>query len=59
MNIKDYTQEELDALEEQANSIAVNLKYIEEHEIYQKGLEALEEQTGNIADNLKLIEDHQ
>jgi hypothetical protein len=33
MNIDNYTQKGLDALEEQTERIAANLKYIEEHSV--------------------------
>jgi hypothetical protein len=45
VNIEDYSAEELAALEEQTNTIAANLKYIEEHEVYQKeNFEELDEE---------------
>jgi hypothetical protein len=60
MNIEDYSADELTALEEQTNTIAANLKYIEEHEIYQgEDLEALERRLDNITSSLKYIEDHE
>jgi hypothetical protein len=59
MNIEDYTQEELNDLEIQTNSIVANLKYIEDHTVYQdEDLEALEQRLDSIVGALKYIEDH-
>jgi hypothetical protein len=35
MDIKNYTQEELDALKKQTDAITANLKYIAKHPLYQ------------------------
>jgi hypothetical protein len=44
MNIEDYTREELDNLKAQTVSIVANLRYTEEHTVYQNDdLEALEQ----------------
>jgi hypothetical protein len=66
MNIQNYTQEELDALEERTNNIAANLRYIEEHgelwlkaTYYHEALEELEERLDRICSSLRYIEDHE
>jgi hypothetical protein len=59
MNIEDYTQEEIDALEEQTGNIAASLTYIENHQVYQgENLEELEERLANICASLQFIEEH-
>jgi hypothetical protein len=57
MNIENYTQDELDALQEQTDTIAANLEAIEKSELYQgQNLDELEEQTSKIAANSAYIE---
>jgi hypothetical protein len=47
-------------LEQQTDNIAENLKYIENHEIYQgEDLEELEKRTAAIVENLRVIEEHE
>jgi hypothetical protein len=57
MNTDNYTKKELDALEEQTNNIAANLKYIAEHYQAEK-LDQLKEQLDRICDSLRYIADH-
>jgi hypothetical protein len=60
MNIENYTQDELDALEKQTNTIADNLRYIEESEVYQEeNLDDLETRIASILDSLQEVHSYE